>query len=93
MSSFSDENPHVRGPTYCQTVFWKERYAACEKDADRAVVHVGPTSACYGSIEFRWPQQKFEVENLERMLQKAYSYGIEAGKKEIRDVLGITQRR
>jgi hypothetical protein len=91
--TFTNEKPHRRGPIHCQTVFWNGNTAGNEDNATRAMVTVGPTGLCWGEIEYRWPEQKFEIERLERMLGHAFNYGKLAAKKEIRDVLGVITPR
>src|SRR5258708_76632 len=93
MLMFSDEKPHRRGSGYCQTVFWNGNTAGNEDDATRAIVIVGPSGMPHGEIEYRWPEQRFDVEKIERMLGHAFEYGKLAAKREIRDVLGVIQPR
>lgn len=86
---FTDDKPHRRGPVHCQTIFWEGNSYGNEDNATRAVVCVGPPGMCWGEFEFKWPEAKYEVEKLERMLCHAFDYGKLAAKVEIRDALGI----
>jgi hypothetical protein len=90
---FTDDKPHRRGPIHCQTVFWNGNSAGNEDNATLAVVTIGPSGLCWGAVEYRWPEQKHQVEKFERMLQHAFEYGKLAAKKEIRDVLGVVTPR
>lgn len=83
----TDQKPHRRGPTHCQVIFWNGNHAGNEDDATNVEIVVGPE--IYGGIGYTWPQQKSEVESMERMLQRAFEYGKQAAKQEIRDMLGI----
>lgn len=89
---FSDEKPHRRHTEYSGVAFWKGNSAANEDDADRAVVYTGPPGMPYPQFEFKWPEQRHEVDKIEAALYKAFERGRWSAKKEIRDVLGINER-
>lgn len=75
-----------------QRIYWNGNAAADAKTATRVVVQVGP-GAYHREIEFAWPAQRCEVENLERMLDAMLETGKSIAKAEIRTVLGITEPR
>lgn len=89
---FSNEKPHRRHTAYSGVAFWNGNSAGNEDDATRAVVYTGSSGMPYPEFEFKWPEQKAEVEKLEQALGKAFERGVYAAKKEIRDVLGVVQR-
>lgn len=86
------EKPHHRHALSHGVAFWAENTASNEDDATHAVVYCGTPGMPYPEFEFKWPEQKSEVEKLECALGKAFDRGVYAAKKQIRDVLGIVQR-
>lgn len=88
---FSTDKPHRRHTEYSGVVFWDGNSAGNEDNATRAVVYTGAPRMPYPEFEFefKWPEQKAEVEKLERALGKAFERGVSAAKKKIRDVLGV----
>jgi hypothetical protein len=87
------EKPHHRQTRSHGVCFWNGNTAGNEDNATRAVVYLGPPGMPYPEFEFKWPEQKYEVEKLERALLKAYERGIYAAKQEIREVLGVRESR
>jgi hypothetical protein len=85
--TITDQKPHRRGPIYCQTVFWNGDHAGNEDDATHVEIISGPQE--YGGLGYTWPLEKSEVEAVERMLCRAFEYGKQAAKQEIRDMLGV----
>ena len=88
----TNEKPHRRYGNGYGLVFWNDNTASDEDGATRVVVYCGPPGMPYPEFEFKWPEQKFDVEKLERALQKAFQRGVAAAKEEIRNVLGVPAR-
>lgn len=87
------DTPHRIRDTGYGIAFWNGNMASNEAEATRAVVYVGPPGMPYPEFKFDLPAQKVEMEQLTRAFIKIFESGVYAGKKEIRDVLGITERR
>jgi hypothetical protein len=87
-----DKKPHRRYGQSYSIAFWNGNVASDEDGATRATLEVGAPGMPYPTFEFRWPEQKYDMDRFEAALAKAFERGIYAAKKEIRDVLGINQR-
>lgn len=77
-----------------QIDFWKPvdknpnfRTRATREDATEAELSLGRIR--YSGTKFKLPEQGYELERYERFLNEAYRMGIEAGKAQVRQVLGI----
>lgn len=89
----SNEKPHRQHAEYYDVAFWNGNSASNEDEATRVVVYTGSPGMPYPEFEFKWPEQKHEVEKLQHALGKAFKRGIWVAKKEIRDVLGVVGRQ
>ena len=87
------DRPHRITGTGYGVAFWNGNTASNEAEATRAVVYVGHPGMPYPEFKFDLPAQRVEMEQLTRAFMKIFESGVYAGKKEVRDVLGITERR
>lgn len=87
-----NEKPHHRRLDSHGVAFWKGNAASNEDNADRAVVYCGSPGMPYPEFEFKLPDQRYEMERLERGLMKAFERGVYSAKAEIRSVLGVPTR-
>ena len=74
-------------------VYYHERgegviYRSDYQTANEVTVQV-PTRGYHIDMTFEWPNERHKAVDLCRMLERAYEYGIEEGKRQVRHVLGI----
>lgn len=92
MTNITEEKPHRRYGNGYGVVFWRDGTASDEENANRATVYTGAPGMPYPEVHFSLPSEEYQMQNLERMLAKAFAAGDAHARQEIRDALGISRR-
>ena len=91
-TEITEQKPHRRYGNGYGIAFWSGNGASNEESANRAVVYTGAPGMPYPEMQFSLPDEQRRMEDLERMLQKAFAAGDAHARKEIRDALGVPAR-
>src|SRR5690349_13436730 len=81
------EKPHRRYGNGYGVAFWRDNSASNEEGANRAVVYTGAPGMPYPEMSFLLPEQRRQMEDLERMLAKAFAAGDASAREDIRKCL------
>jgi hypothetical protein len=92
MSDITELKPHRRYGNGYGVVFWCGGTASNEESATHATVYTGAPGMPYPEKHFDLPAERYEMESLEHMLQKAFAAGDAHARQEIRDALGVSHR-
>lgn len=92
MTDITDEKPHRRHGNGYGVAFWRGGSASNEESADNATVYTGAPGMPYPEVHFSLPAELHQMQNLERMLAKAFASGDAHARQEIRDALGLSPR-
>lgn len=92
MSDISELKPHSRHGNGYGVTFWCGGSASNEEGATSATVYTGVPGMPWPEVYFKLPDERLQMENLERMLQKAFAAGDAHARQEIRDALGVPRR-
>lgn len=92
MSEITNDKPHHRYGNGYGVSFWRGNSASNEESATRAVVYTGAPGMPYPEVKFSLPDERRKMEDLERMLHKAFAAGDAHARDDIRRVLGAAAR-
>jgi len=80
------ENKHTVYTKFSQKIYWKGN-SACGYDENPDRVELRPASGNWPTLDFRMPDQRFELEKVEQLMLTAYSRGVHDNKAAVGKML------